>query len=113
MSRPFQGMPGAGKGPSGGGVSLSGGGASCDMKPSGWEKVAAPSILPESPRPDTRRTHSMSTILDRIVARKPQEIAAARARVPDADLERRIASLPPARDFRGALLAGGVQVIAE
>ncbi len=55
----------------------------------------------------------MTTILDRIVAGKPAEVAAARARVPDADLERRIADLPPGRDFHAALEAGGVQVIAE
>jgi indole-3-glycerol phosphate synthase len=56
----------------------------------------------------------MATILDRIVAYKPAEIAAARARVSDAELERRIASLPPARDFRAALERGGeVRLIAE
>src|SRR5579871_6041170 len=56
----------------------------------------------------------MATILDRIVAYKPAEIAAAQARVPDAELERRIAALPPARDFRAALERGGeVRLIAE
>ncbi len=56
----------------------------------------------------------MTTILDRIVARKPAEIAAARARVSDAELERRIAVLPPPRDFRAALERGDdVQIIAE
>jgi indole-3-glycerol phosphate synthase len=56
----------------------------------------------------------MTTILDRIVAYKPAEIAAARARVSDAELERRVASLPPARDFRAALeRGGGVSIIAE
>jgi indole-3-glycerol phosphate synthase len=55
----------------------------------------------------------MSTILDRIVATKREEIAAARARVGEAELERRIAGLPPARDFRGELMRGGVRVIAE
>ena len=56
----------------------------------------------------------MTTILDRIVAHKPAEIAAARARVSEAELERRIAALPPPRDFRAALEHGDdVQIIAE
>jgi indole-3-glycerol phosphate synthase len=54
------------------------------------------------------------TILDRIVAGKPGEIAAARERVSEAELERRVAATPPARDFRAALERGGeVQIIAE
>jgi len=56
----------------------------------------------------------MGTILDDIVRRKGPEIAAARAAVSEADLERRVADLPPPRDFRAALLAvPGVAVIAE
>jgi indole-3-glycerol phosphate synthase len=55
----------------------------------------------------------MADVLGRIVAGKPAEVAAARARVPDAELERRCEGLPPPRDFRAALMAGGVQVIAE
>jgi indole-3-glycerol phosphate synthase len=56
----------------------------------------------------------MSTILDRIVTYKRVEITEARARLSDRELERRIASLPPVRDFRAALLAGpDIQVIAE
>jgi indole-3-glycerol phosphate synthase len=56
----------------------------------------------------------MSTILDRIVESKRREIAAARATVPDAELERRLASVPPTRDFRGALEAGpDIGIIAE
>jgi indole-3-glycerol phosphate synthase len=56
----------------------------------------------------------MTTILDRIVVSKRREIDAARARLPDAALERRLPSAPPARDFRAALdRPGGVQVIAE
>jgi indole-3-glycerol phosphate synthase len=56
----------------------------------------------------------MTTVLDRIVAYKPAEIAAARARVSEAELERRIAALPPARDFRAALEQGNeVRLIAE
>ncbi len=54
------------------------------------------------------------TILDRIVASKRQEIAAARARVPAGELERRLSAAPPARDFRAALdRPGTVQFIAE
>ena len=56
----------------------------------------------------------MTTILDRIVANKPAEIAAARARVSVAELERRIANLPPVRDFRAALEQGDeIRLIAE
>lgn len=45
----------------------------------------------------------MATILDRIVETKWREIATARAAVPDAELERRAADLPPTRDFRAAV----------
>jgi indole-3-glycerol phosphate synthase len=56
----------------------------------------------------------MSTILDDIIAHKRQEIAAARRRAPEADLERRAAAAAPARPFRAALeRAAGVAVIAE
>jgi indole-3-glycerol phosphate synthase len=56
----------------------------------------------------------MSTVLDRIVAYKRREIAEARASVPEAELERRAAALPPPRHYRAALERGpGVQVIAE
>ncbi len=56
----------------------------------------------------------MSTILDRIVAGKRQEIAEARQRLPERDLERRLAAAPPVRDFRAALdQPGEVRVIAE
>ncbi len=56
----------------------------------------------------------MPTILDRIVETKWREIDAARRAVPDADLERRVAGLPPVRDFAAALRAAGeVRVIAE
>jgi indole-3-glycerol phosphate synthase len=53
------------------------------------------------------------TILDTIVRHKWAEIAAARAAIPEADLERRAAAVPPARDFAGALRQPGVRVIAE
>jgi indole-3-glycerol phosphate synthase len=56
----------------------------------------------------------MSTVLDRIVAYKRREIDEARARRPEAELERAAARTAPARDFRAALESGtGVQVIAE
>jgi indole-3-glycerol phosphate synthase len=56
----------------------------------------------------------MSNILDEIVASKRQELEDARARVSEAELERRLAEAPTVRDFRAALeRPGGVQVIAE
>ena len=56
----------------------------------------------------------MTTILDRIIAAKRQEIEQTRARTSLSDLERRAAAASSPRDFRGALERGpGVQVIAE
>ncbi len=56
----------------------------------------------------------MTTILDRIIAAKRQEIEHTRAHVNLADLEGRADAAPSPRDFRGALERGsGVQVIAE
>ncbi|MBY0522153.1 MAG: indole-3-glycerol phosphate synthase TrpC [Gemmataceae bacterium] len=56
----------------------------------------------------------MSTILDTIVASKQLEVEQARARVSEAELERRLADAPPLRDFRAALeTRGEIQVIAE
>jgi indole-3-glycerol phosphate synthase len=56
----------------------------------------------------------MSSILDRIVAYKRQEIAEARRRVPDSQLEESLAGFPPTRDFRAALeRASGMAFIAE
>jgi indole-3-glycerol phosphate synthase len=56
----------------------------------------------------------MASILDRIVDAKWQEIAVARVRVPEAELDQLVAGLPPARDFAGALdRPGEVRVIAE
>jgi indole-3-glycerol phosphate synthase len=56
----------------------------------------------------------MTTILDRIVQTKRREVEAARGLVPEAELERRLAGLPPSRGFAAALRAPGkVQVIAE
>jgi indole-3-glycerol phosphate synthase len=53
------------------------------------------------------------TILDTIVEHKWAEIAGARGLFSEAELERRAASLPPARDFTGAVLRPGMRVIAE
>ncbi len=56
-------------------------------------------------------------ILDRILARKREELEAARAAVPLAEMQRRAAAAPPPRDFIGALRAkvasGRPAVIAE
>ncbi len=56
----------------------------------------------------------MSTILDRIVATKRQEIETSRAQLPEGELEGRLPMAPPVRDFRAALeRAGGIEIIAE
>ncbi len=56
----------------------------------------------------------MNTILDDIVARKRREIREAGERIPETDLERRLAHAPPVRDFREALVKSkGIQIIAE
>jgi len=59
----------------------------------------------------------MAHILDRILARKREEVEAARAAVPLGEMQRRAAAAPPPRDFAGALrakiAAGRPAVIAE
>ena len=59
----------------------------------------------------------MVDILERILARKREELEAARAAVPFAEMQRRAAAAPPPRDFVGALrakiAAGQAAVIAE
>jgi indole-3-glycerol phosphate synthase len=55
----------------------------------------------------------MSTILEKIVASKRQEIEAVRQRTPLRELEARLSSAPAVRDFRAALEKPGVQIIAE
>ena len=61
----------------------------------------------------------MPSILDRIVAQKREEVAAARAAVPLAALRERIGGRPPALDFAAALRAdgagngAGISLIAE
>ncbi|WDI44357.1 indole-3-glycerol phosphate synthase TrpC [Bremerella sp. P1] len=54
------------------------------------------------------------TVLDKIVTKKWEEIAAAKAIRPLAEVEARMADAPAPRDFFGALAAGGaVKLIAE
>ncbi len=53
------------------------------------------------------------TLLNRIVESKQREVEERRARTPERALEGRLAAAPPARDFRAALEAGGVQILAE
>jgi indole-3-glycerol phosphate synthase len=56
----------------------------------------------------------MSTILDQIVASKHREIAAARARLPEAALEVQLAAASPVRDFQAALdRPGEIRILAE
>jgi indole-3-glycerol phosphate synthase len=56
----------------------------------------------------------MSDILDRIIASKRREVAEARSRISEAELERRLGSAPPVRDFRAAVdRPGTLQLIAE
>ena len=59
----------------------------------------------------------MADLLQRILATKREELRAARAAVPSAEIERRARAAPPPRDFLGALrarvAAGGAAVIAE
>lgn len=56
----------------------------------------------------------MTTILDKIVAVKRQEVAAARLRTPLTELQSAVRDAPSVRDFHGALAAAGpVKLIAE
>jgi indole-3-glycerol phosphate synthase len=56
----------------------------------------------------------MPNLLDNIVARKHAEVAAARAQVAPATLDRRLAAAPATRDFFAALAAPGpIRLIAE
>lgn len=56
----------------------------------------------------------MSNILERIVATKRQEIAAAKARLPEVDLRKQAEAAPHPRDFFGALAKPGpIRLIAE
>lgn len=54
------------------------------------------------------------TILDDILVKTRQKIAADRAAIPESELAARLTDLPPCRDFHAALAAGDqVQLIAE
>lgn len=56
----------------------------------------------------------MATILDKIVAVKRQEIAAAKSEKPERELRAAVADAPPTRDFCEALAADGpIKLIAE
>jgi indole-3-glycerol phosphate synthase len=56
----------------------------------------------------------MPTILDKIVATKREEIAAAKSRRPASELRAQYADVPPTRDFFAALAAEGpIKLIAE
>jgi indole-3-glycerol phosphate synthase len=55
-----------------------------------------------------------TTILDKIVAAKREEIAQRRSAIPPRELERQLAGAPPVRDFFAALSAAGpIKLIAE
>ncbi len=58
-------------------------------------------------------TQRTDTVLDRIVADKREELAAAQRRVPFAELKARLPQAPPARPFAGALRGDSVRLIAE
>jgi indole-3-glycerol phosphate synthase len=56
----------------------------------------------------------MSTILDKIVATKLLEVAAAKSRLPLAELRGQLKDAPPVRDFHAAIAAPGpIKLIAE
>ena len=56
---------------------------------------------------------SMPDVLLRLVREAGEQTAAARAHIPEAELEAMAAAAPPARDFTAALRAPGLSVIAE
>ena len=58
-------------------------------------------------------TQRTDTILDRIVADKREELAAAQRRVPFAELKARLPQAPPPRPFAEALRGDTVRLIAE
>ena len=56
----------------------------------------------------------MPSILDRIIADKRREVAAAQAQTPEGELQRQLAVAPPPRDFFAALAGGPpIRLIAE
>lgn len=71
-----------------------------------FASIELPAITPQE--------KTLSTILDKIVATKRDEIAAAKKRVPIDQLQRQVKSAPPIRDFHGALAnRESIQLIAE
>lgn len=72
--------------------------------------------LPPMPA-DSSNATAVLDILQRILARKREELESARAAVPLAEMQQRAAAAPPPRDFAGALhakiAAGRPAVIAE
>jgi indole-3-glycerol phosphate synthase len=58
-------------------------------------------------------TQRTETVLDRIVAHKREELAAAKAALSLAELRSRLEDAPAVRDFGGALRAPGLALIAE
>jgi indole-3-glycerol phosphate synthase len=58
-------------------------------------------------------TQQTQTFLDRIVAHKREEVAAARSALPLTDVRSRASEAPPPRPFAEALRAPGISVIAE
>jgi len=71
--------------------------------------------LPCTLRDQTEQSYApMGTILDKIVATKREELARAKATLPEADLVGHLAQAPSPRDFFAALDGGGpVRLIAE
>ena len=60
-----------------------------------------------------QETRDTKTILDRIVADKRQELAAAKAATPLAELKARLGEAPPLRAFAEALRGPSIRLIAE
>ena len=58
-------------------------------------------------------TQRTDTVLDRIVADKREELAAAQRRLPFADLKARLPQAPPPRPFAGALRGDSLRLVAE
>lgn len=69
---------------------------------------------PSRPVPSWLFCLTMSTVLDKIVTSKRQEIAAAKGALSESELRRRLRDAPPVRDFAGALVGKvGIKLIAE